>query len=262
MVKGKSLFMSIFHINLRSSYKNYGLLKAHMSNLNTRFDVIGITEAGVNDIDKKVQNAFPGYHFYYCKPKHKTTKGGTGVYIKNVLNEHTIERDDLCLNIPMVEDLWFEINKCIVGFIYKHPSCNDETFTASLERILDCVVQENKLCVLCGDTNFNLLNVNSSDVRNYSDVLLSHNFMPTITLPTRITDHSATLIDHINVFKPLSDISRVTVCGNIFFDISNIRFNTFNISDKTFYVIHYFFNWFFLTNIRFKRINICHCYII
>jgi hypothetical protein len=90
-----------------------------------------------------------------------------------------------------------------------------------LERNLDIIVKENKLCIICGDININLLQQNLADVKNYTNALLSHNFIPTVTLPTRITDHSVTLLDHINVFKPLRDIGKITECGNLFFDISD-----------------------------------------
>ena len=76
------------------------------------------------------------------------------------------------------------------------------------------------------------MNLNSLDVKRYTDVLLSHNFIPTITLPTRITDHSVTLLDHINVYKPLNDIDSATECGNIFLDISDHLPNFIIIGEK------------------------------
>jgi hypothetical protein len=65
------------------------------------------------------------------------------------------------------------------------------------------------------------MDMSSTEVQQYTDTLLKHNFIPTITLPTRITDHSLTLIDHISLFRPLSEINSGTTSGNIFFDISD-----------------------------------------
>jgi len=45
LVKGKQKFVSLLHINLQSSLKNYALLKVHLSNMAIDFDIIGITEA-------------------------------------------------------------------------------------------------------------------------------------------------------------------------------------------------------------------------
>lgn len=47
-------------------------------------------------------------------------------------------------------------------------------------------------------TNINSLNYNSDNqASNYFNVLLDLAFMPLITKATRVTDHTATLIDHI-----------------------------------------------------------------
>lgn len=48
-------------------------------------------------------------------------------------------------------------------------------------------------------------------------MLLSHGYAPCITLPSRVTNHSATLIDHIFT----KDQDDQTVSGNIFTDFSD-----------------------------------------
>ena len=59
-------------------------------------------------------------------------------------------------------------------------------------------MHENKNCILTGDFNLNLLkHAKSPSVSKFLENLLSHNFMPQITLPTRITEKTATLIDNI-----------------------------------------------------------------
>ena len=50
---------------------------------------------------------------------------------------------------------------------------------------------------VCGDYNINLLSLNSDEYTGcYFDGILSSGFLPTITLPTRISDRS-TLIDNM-----------------------------------------------------------------
>ena len=54
-----------------------------------------------------------------------------------------------------------------------------------------------------GDLNENLLKYNEDkQTAEYLDMLLTLRFMPIITKPTRITDHTATLIDHIYTNTP------------------------------------------------------------
>jgi len=53
-------------------------------------------------------------------------------------------------------------------------------------------------CYLIGDTNLDLLKYdNHADTSKFIDMLISYNYLPLSHLPTRITDTSATLIDHI-----------------------------------------------------------------
>ena len=71
--------------------------------------------------------------------------------------------------------------------------------------------------LVLGDFDENLLKYSEDkQTSEYLDMLLSLGFMPIITKPTRITDHTATLIDHIYTNTPekliksgicLSDIS-------------------------------------------------------
>ena len=50
----------------------------------------------------------------------------------------------------------------------------------------------------CGDYNIDLLKVKmNKHYCNYFDDVVSNGFFPKITLPTRLSDHSSTLIDNI-----------------------------------------------------------------
>ena len=53
-------------------------------------------------------------------------------------------------------------------------------------------------CYLMGDTNINVINhVSHKETGDYLDLMYSKGLVPVINRPTRVTDHSATLIDHI-----------------------------------------------------------------
>ena len=57
--------------------------------------------------------------------------------------------------------------------------------------------------LVVGDLNENLLKYNEDkQTSEYLDMLVTLGFMPIITKPTRITDHTATLIDHIYTNTP------------------------------------------------------------
>jgi hypothetical protein len=60
------------------------------------------------------------------------------------------------------------------------------------------ISKENKLCYLMGDFNLNLLNHHTHQLTaEFLDIMFGHMFFPLITLPTRITAHTATVIDNI-----------------------------------------------------------------
>ena len=64
--------------------------------------------------------------------------------------------------------------------------------------ILETVSKLHMPCYLLGDVNICLLNHSThSETGSYLDTLYSSAFVPVINRPTRVTDHSASLIDHI-----------------------------------------------------------------
>ena len=68
-----------------------------------------------------------------------------------------------------------------------------------------------------GDFNINLLNTSHSGTNEFLDILESNFFNPHILQPTRITDHSATLID--NIF--FNSLTHHTISGNIAYDLTD-----------------------------------------
>ena len=79
-----------------------------------------------------------------------------------------------------------------------------------------------------GDFNIDLLNTDTcSHTEDYINTLSSFNFLPCILQPTRITEHSATLID--NIFS--NNMEHHQVSGNVIHDITD-HLPNFLILDK------------------------------
>ena len=55
---------------------------------------------------------------------------------------------------------------------------------------------------IMGDLNINLIKCNEKYTRDYIDLMVSNMFLPAITEPTRVTNTSCTVIDHIWVNNP------------------------------------------------------------
>ena len=83
---------------------------------------------------------------------------------------------------------------------------------------LERIHHENKYCTVMGDFNLDLLKFEShQDTNNFLNTLSSFFFQPQILQPTRITEHSATLID--NIFFNLLD--HFVISGNLIYDLSD-----------------------------------------
>ena len=86
----------------------------------------------------------------------------------------------------------------ICGVFYRHPHGNLDNFLNHLNMIVDKIHHEKKYCVLLGEFNLDLLKFESlPSTENFLNTLGSYYFQPQILQPTRITDHSTTLIDNI-----------------------------------------------------------------
>jgi hypothetical protein len=78
------------------------------------------------------------------------------------------------------------------------PDSSIDLFNDRINDILNTVNKENKIFYLMGDLNIDFLKSEQhKPTSNFVDTIYSHSVFPVITKPTRVTDTTATLIDHI-----------------------------------------------------------------
>ena len=66
-----------------------------------------------------------------------------------------------------------------------------------MNELLNKIERENKICYFMGDFNIDLLQSETCGIANkFSEQLFTSSFCQIITKPTRITEHTATLIDN------------------------------------------------------------------
>jgi len=177
----------------------------------SKFDIICMQE--VWSIPKYFKTNIPGYKPIVHKLRNQRDNlssivgGGVACWVKN---EHDFE---VLENISVFEERVFESiflkvkvapkKFRIIGNIYRPPNSDIIKFTEIMESILkkissDKLLSKAEEIQIMGDLNINLLNHNSHDATsNFLNTLLTHSLLPLITLPTRITQTSATLLDHI-----------------------------------------------------------------
>ena len=108
----------------------------------------------------------------------------------------------------LFESLFVEIwkknshyQKYIIGNIYRLPVYVADDLNVFINEFTDLLIvlrARSKSVFLCGDYNIDLLKINANDNFNiFYENVISSNFIPSITLPTRICDTTSTLIDNI-----------------------------------------------------------------
>ena len=145
--------------------------------------------------------------------------GGVALYISNAFE--CIVHDDISRMDNIVESLFLEIyipgiRNIVVGIMYRPPNSNIKDFLTYLSDLIKSPVFKNKDCFFLGDFNIDLLKLeNDTAAHEFLQTFLSSSFLPLISKPTRVTDHSATLIDNmfcntlplINSYIILSDMT-------------------------------------------------------
>lgn len=212
---------SLFHLNIGSLSKHFDDLTFLLQNLKHDFKIIGISETRIKT--STVQNFdIAGYSF--LSNETESAAGGTALYIADYINHK--QRNDLTSSIylpKLLESTFVEISpkkqsNIVVGCIYKHPTLPISEFNKTfLAPLLDKINKEGKEIILLGDFNINLLNSHNAEVTEFVDILGSNLILPTISLPTRVTPHSQTLIDNILTSPSKFDI----VSGNLTIGISD-----------------------------------------
>ena len=85
----------------------------------------------------------------------------------------------------------------IIGVLYRMPTACVDVFDERMCDVLNIVQKERKICYFLGDLNIDLLKCeNHKPMAIFLEDLYRYVF-PLITKPTRITNESATLIDHV-----------------------------------------------------------------
>ena len=97
--------------------------------------------------------------------------------------------------------------------------------------MLSKITKENKIIYLCGDFNSDLLKYDdNNNYKKFYDLLSSYGIFPMILLPTRVTDHSATIVD--NIFT--NNLDKSLISGNIITDFSDHYSQFISIQNQTF----------------------------
>ena len=192
------------HINIQSLPAKFEKLKGLISQITEAgiiLDFILLCETFLTDTIAEHFN-IPGYKLVYKNRKTKRS-GGVAIYIKCELN-YIVRQDLSVFHEGEFESLFIEIkskeNKAIIGEIYRVPNTDISESLNRFETIFSKLHNYKHTVIIGTDQNINLLNAGSHEkTSDFINMIYSSHFIPTITRPTRLTCHSATLIDNLYI---------------------------------------------------------------
>ena len=182
-------------------------------------DVYGICESFLNS---SISDDFVNVKGFRMVRKDRSYSigGGLVLYIKeNIEYKRRVDlEDNLCFT---VETIWVELKltckPILLCLAYRPPKYNS-TFTnqwiQSIEQCLVSAYSENKPIVLMGDINIDLANDRTYEKgfkNDWLDVITNFDVQQYVTEYTRVTENTASLIDHIYVSNDLKVVNCTVV---------------------------------------------------
>ena len=230
VVQTKHNELKILSLNIRSLSKNISVIAENLAHFH-KYDVLMFNETNCNP--EKLPNGaddliLEGFHPpKFSIPRRKSCKGGG---LATYINKSVCGEDEIEIFEPRNVDLQsFDceimfvrlnqhkgVNKAIIlGNVYRSPSREPEKFIQFMEDMFLALHRHrHKHIIFAGDFNIDLLNY-EKDIfsQKLTDIMANHGFLQTVSRPTRITDHSATLIDHVysNISEYITSTNIVTL---------------------------------------------------
>ncbi|KAL5267870.1 hypothetical protein ACHWQZ_G004797 [Mnemiopsis leidyi] len=225
--------LKVLSLNIRSLVKNISIIHEDIT-FYSKFDVLCFCETNcvAENLPNGITDIFiDGFHEpIHQPPARKSGKGGGLVtYInKHACDSQNIEK--LKVNVDpndySGEFQFLKIHNCkgsnktmiIVNF-YRSPSKNPKNFIDLLDNIARGLDRHSrKQIMFFGDANIDLIKYDTDiNGQNVIDILAKHSFAQLVSKPTRITDHSATLIDHVYT----NNIENISSCNVLTYNISD-----------------------------------------
>ena len=199
--------LSILSINIQCVNAKFDEFQAFIDRINVKnpINVICLQECWLKNYDNVTMFNLAGYEMVY-KTRSCCAHGGLIIYIHNELECTTLT--DINIASTGWEYLCVELcdrkprsKKYTLCNVYRTPSEIVEdinNFTTEFAALLSHMKAIRHSSYVCGDYNIDLLKVKrNKHYCEYFDEIISQGFIPKITLLTRISEHSSTLIDNI-----------------------------------------------------------------
>ncbi len=228
--------LTLLQINSRSLKCNLNAIKNLLFHMSAKPSIISVSETWLKPSDKLSSCTINGYDFISAPRKNNKSGGGSGLYISNLLS-YIIYNDpanslpeDVC-DACAVELINDKAPNVIIVSLYRPPNTDVKVFDLKLSKYIKNIIasSKNKKLILTADWNIDFLKASSNSVTDqFLNNMLSFGLLPTITVPTRITETTATLLDNFFTNFSLDKI----LTRAIYDDISDHLPILINIAEK------------------------------
>ena len=168
------------------------------------------------------------YNTLELNARNSAKGGGVGIYVRNGLSFNILKPFTLSIE-RIFESIFIEIvtpsnQKIVIGSIYrpgtKYPGLTFteqfSEFSDTLSATLSDLGSKHENIFLYGDFNLDILKFEENKfISSYIDTLFSFGFLQIVTKPTRVSENSATLIDHILTNSTCSSHNSFIICSRI-----------------------------------------------
>ena len=186
----------------------------HHSNLIS----LGISEIWLDDsVDGEIH--FPAYNIF--RSDRNRHGGGIATFVRNSLQVTSLSNISVPASLsPHFESLWLNVKSPTIPYIlvfgccYRPPSASTSSLTVTFN-FLEVLLSNYKNVIIAGDFNINHLKSNNkTTATSMRDFITTHSLTQPITLPTRVTPCSSTLLDIFLTTPsvPISSSGRLNIC--------------------------------------------------
>jgi hypothetical protein len=197
--------LHLIHLNINSLLSKIDELReiAKIS----RAAVIGITESKLDDSVLDGEINIEGYDI--VRSDRNRNGGGVACYIRSDISFNV--RDDFTADIEniFVDILMPKLKPILVGIVYRPP---DQP--GFLNKLSSSIANAKSFdlfeAYILGDFNINLIgkNITSNSSKRYKEFCTMHGLKQLINSPTRVTENTSSLLDHIltNTYDKISEV--------------------------------------------------------
>ena len=201
--------------NMQSFYAKQAVFEAFLGSLSSPLNTIVLTETWNRDNNVQlceIEN-FEAVHTFRNMSQSQNGPIGGGVSIFSNSSIYGIMKiDELSICNESIETCVariYRLNRIeyehYIVAVYRPRHVADENFLHSLQNILSSNLLENKIIILAGDMNIDLLKLNDNYVNQYLCMLKSLNFVQVINKATRFpsgtSSYNPSCLDHIFINK-------------------------------------------------------------